>query len=71
MNDLKLGIIRTPLDPTITFQDDPLRCLRVIRFASRFDFKIEEETYTALSSEASRVEILFYFILLFILNVHN
>jgi poly(A) polymerase len=40
-DDLKNGIIRTPLDPLRTFEDDPLRILRAIRFASRFDFKLK------------------------------
>ena len=40
INDLRNGIIRTPLEPLNTFLDDPLRILRTIRFASRFLFKL-------------------------------
>jgi len=54
LEDLKQGLIRTPLDPFITFDDDPLRCLRVIRFASRYNFDVHEETFKALSSDVSR-----------------
>ena len=54
ISDLQQGIVRTPLNPLITFRDDPLRCLRVIRFAARFGFNIEEGTFAALSSEVSR-----------------
>lgn len=39
--DLKAGIIRTPLDPAQTFLDDPLRILRAIRFANRFEFSLD------------------------------
>ena len=42
--DIENKIIRTPLEPDITFFDDPLRILRAIRFASRFNFSIEEKT---------------------------
>lgn len=42
--DLQAGIIRTPLEPLQTFRDDPLRVLRLVRFASRFDFSIAPET---------------------------
>ena len=52
---LQEGIIETPLDPIITFTDDPLRCLRVIRFASRFNFKISENTYDALKNDKIHV----------------
>ena len=50
--DLKLGIIRTPLPPRDTFADDPLRMLRAIRFASRFDFFIEESAWDAIGTHA-------------------
>ena len=46
-SDLKQGIIRTPLEPLQTYLDDPLRVLRTIRFATRFDFKIAEEIQPA------------------------
>ncbi|RIB08911.1 tRNA nucleotidyltransferase [Gigaspora rosea] len=49
--DLKEGLIRTPLDPYETFKDDPLRVLRCIRFASRFDFSIDEKILVAVKNE--------------------
>lgn len=56
--DLEDGIIRTPLDPDITFSDDPLRMLRCIRFASRFNFMIEDETFEALERNRERIKII-------------
>lgn len=58
MIDLKEGIIRTPTDPLITFEDDPLRMLRAIRFAVRFGFRIDDETYTAISRKSHRLKII-------------
>lgn len=58
INDLEAGIIKTPLDPKITFSDDPLRMMRAVRFATQLNFKIEEETFQALKSEAHRLEII-------------
>lgn len=58
LKDLKEGIIRTPLDPSITFDDDPLRMLRAIRFASQLGFKIEEHTYNAIEPLAPRLKII-------------
>ena len=55
--DLEDGIIATPLDPAITFSDDPLRMMRCIRFATQLNFEIEEETFTALQRMADRIEI--------------
>ena len=55
LEDLKNGIIKTPLDPEKTFDDDPLRMLRAIRFASRFNFSIEEKTFEALSKYKKRL----------------
>ncbi|WP_075590900.1 CCA tRNA nucleotidyltransferase [Labilibacter marinus] len=55
--DLENGIIRTPLEPGITFSDDPLRMLRAIRFASRFGFKIEAETFEGIKANKERIEI--------------
>ena len=56
--DLKDGIIRTPLDPVQTFSDDPLRMLRAIRFASQLQFKIEERTFKAIQANAQRLKII-------------
>ena len=49
--DLENKIIRTPLNPTITFRDDPLRMMRAIRFATQLDFEIEPLTKKSLSTE--------------------
>jgi len=56
--DLDKKIIRTPLDPDITFSDDPLRMMRAVRFASQLGFKIESNALKALSSNAKRLEII-------------
>ncbi len=56
--DLEDGIIRTPLDPDITFSDDPLRMLRCIRFATQLNFYIEDETFEALERNAQRIKII-------------
>ncbi len=58
LDDLWDGIIRTPLDPDITFSDDPLRMLRCIRFATRLNFLIEDETFQALKRNAQRLHII-------------
>lgn len=58
MEDLENGIIRTPLDPEITFSDDPLRMLRAIRFATRFGFKIEENTFAGIKNNVERIDII-------------
>lgn len=55
LNDIKNKIIKTPLDPYKTFEDDPLRIMRAIRFASRFDFKIEENTFNAIREMRNRL----------------
>lgn len=55
--DLKRKIIRTPLDPVVTFSDDPLRMMRAVRFASQLNFDIEADTFAALSSQAHRLKI--------------
>ncbi len=55
--DLEDGIIATPLDPEITFSDDPLRMMRCIRFATQLNFQIEEDTFTALQRMADRIKI--------------
>lgn len=58
LDDMWDGIIRTPLDPDITFSDDPLRMLRCIRFATRLNFMIEDETFEALERNAHRLKII-------------
>ena len=58
VQDIELKIIRTPLDPDITFSDDPLRMLRCIRFATRFKFSIEQCTFEALSTNKERISII-------------
>ena len=55
--DLEDGIIATPLEPDITFSDDPLRMMRCIRFATQLNFQIEEETFVALERMADRIKI--------------
>ena len=56
--DLEDGIIATPLDPAITFSDDPLRMMRCIRFATQLRFDIEPETFDALERNAERIRII-------------
>lgn len=56
--DLEDGIIRTPLDPDITFSDDPLRMMRCIRFATQLNFFIEDETFEALERNKERINII-------------
>lgn len=56
--DLRDGIVATPLDPDITFSDDPLRMLRCIRFATQLHFIIEEETFDALARNRERIKII-------------
>lgn len=58
LQDLKHGLIRTPLNPDITFSDDPLRMLRAIRFASQLSFKITDDTFEAIGKNKARMEIL-------------
>ena len=56
--DLMDGIIRTPLDPDITFSDDPLRMMRCVRFAAQLNFYIDEETFDALERNVDRLKII-------------
>ena len=58
LDDLEDGIIRTPLDPDITFSDDPLRMMRCVRFATQLNFFIEDETFDALQRNAERIKII-------------
>lgn len=58
IDDLQNGLVRTPLDPDITFSDDPLRMLRAIRFATRFDFQIVPETFEAIARNRDRIKII-------------
>jgi len=55
--DLEDGIIATPLEPEVTFSDDPLRMMRCIRFATQLNFQIEKETFDALQRMADRIKI--------------
>ncbi len=58
LDDLQNKIIQTPINPNITFNDDPLRILRAIRFASQLEFNIKEEVFNAACSLATRLEII-------------
>ncbi len=58
IDDLKTKIIRTPLDPNITYSDDPLRMMRAIRFATQLGFKIEETSLNAITRNKDRIKII-------------
>lgn len=58
LDDLHDRIIRTPLDPGITFSDDPLRMMRCIRFATQLNFFIDDETFESLSRNKDRIQII-------------
>ena len=58
LGDIERRIIRTPLDPDITFSDDPLRMMRAIRFATQLNFEIYPETFEAICRNAHRIEII-------------
>lgn len=58
VEDIKKKIIRTPLDPEVTYSDDPLRMLRAIRFASQLDFIIEKQSLDAITKNAQRIKII-------------
>lgn len=58
LGDMKRHIIRTPLDPDITFSDDPLRMMRAVRFATQLEFNIFPDTFDALRRNRARIEII-------------
>ena len=58
IGDLERCIIRTPLDPDITFSDDPLRMMRAIRFATQLGFNVYEETFDAIVRNNERIKII-------------
>ena len=58
LGDMEDKIICTPLDPDITFSDDPLRMMRCVRFATQLNFQIEDDTFDALSRNAERIKII-------------
>ena len=58
ITDLESKIIRTPLDPDITYSDDPLRMMRAIRFATQLDFSIEENSLNSITKNAERIDII-------------
>lgn len=58
LEDIQNKIIRTPLDPEVTYNDDPLRMLRAIRFATKLGFKINDESLNSILSLSSRIEII-------------
>jgi poly(A) polymerase len=60
IEDLNNKIIRTPLDPDITFSDDPLRMMRAVRFSTQLDFEIEVKTLQAISRNRERIKIVSY-----------
>lgn len=58
MEDLQNGIIKTPLEPEVTYSDDPLRMMRALRFASQLNFTIEDESLQAIVATRQRIEII-------------
>jgi len=58
LKDLEEDVLRTPLDPDITYSDDPLRMLRAIRFATQLDFTIASDSYDSISRNAERIDII-------------
>lgn len=57
LDDIKNKIIKTPLDPDITYSDDPLRMMRAIRFATQLDFEIESRSFESIKQNAHRISI--------------
>ena len=58
VGDMERRIMKTPLDPDITFSDDPLRMMRCVRFATQLGFSIDEDTFDALCRNAERIRII-------------
>lgn len=58
MKDMEDGLIRTPLDPDVTYSDDPLRMMRAVRFATQLDFTIEKGSFQAIRRNAERIRII-------------
>ncbi|HLO61155.1 MAG TPA: poly-A polymerase, partial [Bacteroidales bacterium] len=58
LTDLKSKIIRTPLDPDITYSDDPLRMMRAVRFATQLNFQIEEKSLESITRNRERISII-------------
>jgi len=58
MEDMEQGILKTPLDPDITYSDDPLRMMRAVRFASQLQFEIEKESLESITRNAERINII-------------
>ena len=58
LDDLENKILRTPLDPDITYSDDPLRMLRAIRFSNQLDFEIEAKSFQSIAKNAERIKII-------------
>ncbi|MDR1865885.1 MAG: CCA tRNA nucleotidyltransferase [Bacteroidales bacterium] len=58
LNDLRQKIIRTPLNPDVTFSDDPLRMMRAIRFAAQLGYRIESDTFAAIGRNRRRIDII-------------
>ena len=58
IDDLENKIIKTPLDPDITYSDDPLRMMRAIRFATQLNFEIEENSLNSITKNAERIKII-------------
>lgn len=58
LEDIKRKMIRTPLDPVVTFSDDPLRMMRAVRFAAQLNYDIDPDAFQALISQAERLQII-------------